>query len=170
MILTATTASGCLITDDLDIPEETNFPPSIVSDRAADPALPIEEIVVLRLDEVESLTFPVIVRDPNIEEPLEWLVLLNFVDGASPQLLDGGNIAPSGSIERQFDFTLDGADLSRLTPGECHKIELRVSRAFQGGFDFYLPEEPGDLDVAVWWIDSVDESSPTLLSNCSDPS
>lgn len=172
MLLTPIT-SGCLITDPIDIPEQENFPPSIVSDLAApEPRYPIEEIVTLDRDVDTSLTFAVRIRDANVEQQLDYGVYYNFEPGGALTLLESGTIPATGSLERPLDFTLN--DLTRYTRGQCHKIDLRVSGNLEpDGFppdqDPEAEPEPLDLDVAVWWINSLsDDGTPTDLATCPD--
>lgn len=161
MLLTPLT-TGCLITDPIDIPEDVNYPPSIVSDLAApEPRYPIEEIVTLDRDVDESLTFAVIVRDPNIDDDLKYGVFES--DDFGRQLLFDGDLEPSGAVERPLSFTLN--DLTRFPRGVCHKIELRVSKGFELNGE---PIEPGDIDIAVWWINSLSEDGTVTPFECPD--
>ncbi len=173
MFLTPLT-NGCLITDPIDIPQEENVPPSIVSDNAApEPRYPIEQIVTLDRDVDESLRFDVIVRDPNLDDELEWAVYYNFEAGGANTILVPGRLGKAEELERPLFFELN--DLTRFTRGLCHKIELRVSRDLQAdGFPPPPPEDvtdppPLDLAVAVWWINSLSEDgTPTDLATCPD--
>lgn len=164
MLLTPLSQS-CLITDPIDIPEEQDYPPTIVSDLAApEPRYPIEEIVTLDRDVDTSLTFSVLVRDPNLEQSLEYAVYYNFEPESTVTQLDFGSIEPTDELARPLSFTLN--DLTRYTRGQCHKIELRVSERIRGDG---TPERDGDLDIAVWWINSLSEDgTPTDLSTCPD--
>ncbi|MBO6940998.1 MAG: hypothetical protein JJ863_38845 [Deltaproteobacteria bacterium] len=164
MLLTPLT-TGCLITDPIDIPEDVNYPPSIVSDTAApEPRYPIEEIVTLDRDVDESLTFAVIVRDPNFDDDLDYEVYLNFDPDAPLTLVDFGKVEVTESLERPLAFTVN--NLALFPRGQCHKLELRVSEDFEGGG---TPTVPGDIDIAVWWINSLSEDgTPTDLATCPD--
>lgn len=163
---------GCLITDPIDIPEEENFPPSLISDNTGQN--PIDEVVVLELfdPEVTSLTFDVVVRDPNVDEVLEYQIWVDYqgVAGDLSPLLDFGDIpAPDdASIDRQFEFTIDNLDLFRSPPNSCHKVELRVSGNFkESALEFRDPAVEGDYDSAVWFIDArTDESGRPTLEQC----
>lgn len=163
MLLTPLTP-GCLITDPIEPQENVNFPPSIVSDLAApEPRYPIEQIVILDRDVEDSLTFNVIVRDPNFDDELEYAVL-EASELGDRVLLGPDPVMNTGELERPLSFTLN--DLTRFDRGECHKIELRVSRALGVGGG---PIEPGDIDIAVWWINSLsDDGTPTDLATCPD--
>lgn len=173
MLLTPLTA-GCLITDPIDIPDEQDYPPSIISDLAApEPRYPIEQVVTLDRDVDTSLTFAVRVRDANLEQDLDYAVYYNFVPNSANTTLTTGTIPGDQGFERPLPFTLN--DLTRFTRGQCHKIELRVSGDLQP--DGFPPdpaegeEDPGpvDLDVAVWWINSLSEDgTPTDLDSCPD--
>jgi hypothetical protein len=170
MLLTPLMQS-CLITDPIDIPEDVDYPPSIISDNAGQN--PIEEVVVLELfdPEVTSLTFDVIVRDPNVEELLEYQIWVDYqgVEGDLSPLLDFGEIPTAdGAVDRQFSFPVDNLDLFRSPPNSCHKVELRVSGEFKdSALEFRDPVAEGDYDSAVWFIDArTDDGARPTLEQC----
>ncbi len=171
MLLTTLTP-GCLITDPIDIPEEQDYPPSIISDLTGEN--PIEEVVVLELfdPEITSLTFDVTVRDPNVEETLEYQIWVDYqgVAGDLTPLLDFGDLAPTEdrAVDRPFTFTVDNLDLFRSPPNSCHKVELRVSGDFkESALEFRDPKVEGDFDSAIWFIDArSDDSARPSLEQC----
>lgn len=159
--LVATSAFGCIATSPVDFPEFENFPPSLISQPGA--RYPTREIGQLNLDSPDaSLELPlqVNVRDPNIDQTLEFRI---FVDSPTPPgndfPIDAGFVDPTGEVSRPRTFTVS---YDELTPaGVCHKIELVVSGAFVPGFiEPRRPVEDGDVDDLTWWIRVTDADNP----------
>jgi hypothetical protein len=159
-------ASGCIATDPIEFAEDENLPPSAVSQEGA--AYPLREIGQLNLDDpVESQELPleVIVRDPNIDQTLQYRI---FLDSANPPSSNeipilAGTIEPQGDVEREITFNVS-YDL--LTPGVCHKIELTVSGAFFGFVEPRRPAQEGDIDNRTWWIEVTDADNPVIEVEC----
>ncbi len=167
-MLVSIAAMGCLVTDKVSVPEENNFPPSIISPpeaRAQNVAL--DQIVQVHLpDETGTeLNLPVLVRDPNMNQTLERQVWIDFSGSNLDALLpeDDRRVLPTGTLERSMTIRIP---LVRLTPG-CHKVELRVTSNFDGGANFREPVEDGDIAQAVWFIRVTDETVQTVeMGNC----
>jgi len=155
-------ATGCVATDTIEFSSEENYPPSVISQPNAE--YPLREIGQLNLDESLATELPleVIVRDPNIDQTLEFRI---FVDSPTPPgndfPVDSGVVDPTGEVERPRTFTLPN-DL--LTPaGECHKIELLVSGGFEGFVEPRRPAQEGDIDNVTWWIEVTDTDNPLAV-------
>ena len=159
---------SCLILEDFDLPEEPNYPPSIVADRAVPDAPPLTEI--LELDRSDPLltevTFAVKVRDPNIDQQLEYQVYVDFQGSIEASLItmEETTVPISGTDERPLAFTI--SDLTRFTTGTCHKVELRVSSEFKRFPELRDPATDGDLAVAVWWVDPQVDGIGANLDTC----
>jgi hypothetical protein len=143
---------ACLITERKDYQEAPSFPPSIVTPGTA--TLPLDRIIVL--DEVgadggaRELSFEVIVRDPNINDPLRARVFVNRPaavtdDRALAFLKKEGIVSSNDSSERTFAFVLDMSSLDAL---RCNKIELMVASDFVSGME---PVEADESARVVWW-------------------
>ena len=160
-------ASGCIATNPVEFSGEENFPPSVISDPDAEYLL--REIGQLNLDdpvEIREVPLEVIIRDPNIEQTLEFRI---FLDSLNPPETDftarltDGFIEPSGEVERPRTFTVP---YDSLAPGECHKIELTVVGNFAGFVDLRAPVEPGDIDNRTWWVEVIDADNPVITVEC----
>jgi hypothetical protein len=164
--VTAASAAGCIATSPVDFPEDENLPPSVVSQSAAQ--YPLRDIGQLNLDdpvEVPELPLEVIVRDPNVDQTLEYRL---FLDSPTPpgddSPIQSGVIEPSGEVERPRTFTIA---YDSLTPaGVCRKIELLVSGAFANFVEPRRPAQEGDIDDRVWWIEVTDADNPVILEGC----
>ena len=159
--------AGCIATSPVDFPEIENFPPSRVSQPGAQ--YPTREIGQLNLDDLNpsrELPLEVNVRDPNIDQTLEFRI---FVDSPTPPGNDfpiaAGLVDPTGDVSRPRTFTVS---YDELTPaGVCHKIELVVSGAFVPGFiEPRRPLEEGDVDDLTWWIEVTDADNPVITVQC----
>ncbi len=159
---------GCLVTDEIEIPEEPFCPPSIVSPPAADN--PLDEIVRVNLGagEVDAgtpeETFEVTVRDCNHGETLTAHVFLDArPDFGVPGLVDIEPIEPTGGLERTYEFRIGHNQFVALGGATCHKVELLVSGEFSG---LREPERPGDIATAVWWASVTDDGNEPSLASC----
>jgi len=160
-------ATGCVTTTPVEFSSEENYPPSVISQPNAE--YPLREIAQLNLDETLETEAPldVIVRDPNVDETLEYRV---FLDSTNPPdtdftaRIDDGFIDPQGgSVDRPTTFTIPN---TLLAPGECHKIELVVVGKFAGFIDLRAPVDEGDIDNATWWIEVTDTDNPVITVGC----
>lgn len=159
---------GCLVTDKIELPPETNFPPSIASPSDANElGVGLDQIIRVNIDDPEAgseLVIPVIIRDANIQDDLSFQFLLDErdIDASIPQTI-GSTITPSMEVER--DLTLR-VPIDRFTIG-CHKLFFRVSTEFGRSTDALNPALEGDLAEAVWWVRVVDEANlPVTLGSC----
>lgn len=167
---------SCLVTDNAQVPEEGNLPPSIVTGETANTmGVGLGQIIQVDRDTFEGseLTIPVIVRDPNLDQTLEYNAYVNF-EGSLSALVAGGDIPPSGEacdqeqcLERFFDLQVP---ITELEAGDCHKIELLVSSRFQREGAFRQSVEPTDNARAVWWVRSIGDGAASTVEMASCPS
>lgn len=145
-------------------PEE-NYPPSIIS--RPDAQYPLNQIGKLNLDdpvETPELFLEVIIRDPNLDQTLEFRVFLDAPPPPAAEFpIQEGIIESTGLLERPRTF---GIPYTQLAPGECHKIELVVVGEFASIVESRRPVEPGDFDQVTWWIEVVDTDNPEILRGC----
>lgn len=134
----ATSLMGCLVTDAIEIPTETPYPPSIVA------VAPGDAFVVFDRETERQLELEFAVRDPNVFQDLEWKA---FLDRAQ---FDGNVIRAAGELERTVEFTVPTSSLGAEPP--CHKLEVVVSSGFKPGFAVREPVVPGDVAEIVWWV------------------
>lgn len=152
--------AGCITTNPVDFREEENFPPSVVSQLTAE--YPLREIGQLDLDapvEVRELPLEVIVRDPNVDQTLEYLIFLD-AETVNDSPIQEGIIEPfQGEVERPRTFTVP---YDVLTPaGVCRQVELVVSGAFSpSSVEPRRPAQEGDIDDRTWWIEVTDADNP----------
>ena len=164
---------SCLVTDNAQIPEEGNLPPSIVTGETANTmGVGLGQIIQIDLDTFEGseLSIPVIVRDPNLDQTLEYNAYVDF-EGSIASLVAGGTIQPSGEaceqdqcLERFFELQVP---ITELPAGECHKIELLVSSRFSREGAFRQSVDPTDNARAVWWVRAADSMTTSVeLGSC----
>lgn len=165
---TGALSGGCIATNTIEFEPVENFPPSIISQPLAD--FPLNEIGELNLDdplapgEPAEIPLEVIVRDPNLDQTLEYRL---FLDAPEPpgveRPIQEAEVEPSGFVERPRTFTVS---YDELAPGECHKIELVVVGQFASNVEQRRPVEPGDVDQATWWVEVIDTDHPTIEVVC----
>ena len=159
---------GCLVTENVSFPDETNVPPSVVSATSA--VNPLDKIVRYDLDSTgpsdggggtQEARFEVQVRDPNLSQSLQAKVFVN-----DRSLLDR-EIPPMGTqLARPFEFTVPGSSFSPA--GNCYRVELLVSGGFR--FGSRVPIDPVDIAQAVWWVRSIDSGHLTVdMALCNRP-
>ena len=155
--------TSCLVTDPVDFPQEENFPPSIVSAaRAREMGVALDQIirVVVPPDRSGELVIPVEVRDPNVEQDLDYIWLLDFRADLSVNVLndleDDSTLfgIENGPEVRDLELNVPLRELG--STGSCHKIELLVSSQFSSVVNPREPEQPGDIAQAVWWVHLTD--------------
>jgi hypothetical protein len=159
-------STSCIAGRPIEFSDEENFPPSIISE--VDAEYPSREIGQLDLDApVESPELPleVVVRDPNIDQTLEYRM---FLDATNPPSntdipIEQGVIEPTGDVERPRTFTVPYVD---LIPGVCHKIEITVTGRFAGFIEPRRPEIEGDIDNRTWWVEVTDAEFPVITVEC----
>lgn len=158
--------SGCPVTDQIELPSEPNYPPSIVSPpTAVDIGRSMNQIIRINLSDPEvgtELTLPFIIRDANVDQALEYRVFLDSVTATSTVLgwIFSSEVLesrPMGTVERSLEIRIPfvesgGFDGGLEQPG-CHRVEILVSTAFDA---IRSPELVGDLGTAVWWIETID--------------
>lgn len=171
--MSALTLPACLITQPVQFEPPSGSPPSIESPLTAAGGHPLDEIVSLTTTDTALDEFVVEVRDPDVDEELEYRV---FIDPRPDRTSDTRGTIPViprnagvSRTTRRLSFDLQPF-LSRLqgaTPatGSCHRIELRVSSRFQG--DLPLPVSDGDLATATWWVATQPSpSGPVDMTAC----
>lgn len=151
LIVACLSLGGCLILDRHEASEEQNYPPSIVS--AANAQHPLGEIVRLESDsEVLEEVFEIVVRDPNINQTLDYRVFLDRIPTFPLNgLIEQSTIEPVGSVDRPSQFTV-GRDTLAAKP--CTKVEFIVAGEFESTDN--VPIVEGDIASAVWWVTSVE--------------
>ncbi|MCA9583540.1 MAG: hypothetical protein KC416_17195, partial [Myxococcales bacterium] len=152
---------GCLVTEQIDFPVEENLPPKIIADPERNP---LQRILVFNLGDETTpgdteLEIVVTIRDPNVEDELQWRAFMNLDDtlGVPQGWETGGRIQPSSVEDRPHSFQVPGSAFG-IDPG-CRRIDLLVSKQFRSPEADILPVEPGDIDRATWWVNvrTVDE-------------
>jgi hypothetical protein len=150
---------GCLITDDIQFPDEPVCPPAISTPVTA--PNPLNEIARWpNLADGDGgvgtpeETFAVEVWDCNVDQELTSIVVVNSqpdLPGALFGVLDPKVkiIETTDTARRSLDFTLDQVELNELGEG-CHKIELFVSNGFR--IASLQPIVMDDLASATWWL------------------
>lgn len=164
-LLASASSSGCIATSTIEFEPEENFPPSIVSQPGADfPLNKIGEIFVAPGEPAE-MPLQVIIRDPNVDQTLEYRIFLDSLPPAPEFPFDQGEILPeSGSVERPNDFFIP---YDSLTPaGVCHKIELVVVGEFASFVEPRRPVQEGDVDQATWWVEVTDSDNLVIVQEC----
>jgi hypothetical protein len=137
--------------------------PSIVS--PPNPDYPLNRIGRVNLDEpVETpeVPFEVIIRDPNVEQPLEYRTFLDSVP-PSEFPIDEGVINPTGMVARPTVFVLP---YDVLSPGVCHRFELVVVGEFASVVEPRRPVQEGDFDQVTWWIEVTNLDYPNVTVPC----
>lgn len=157
--------TGCLVVDQIEFSAEENVPASIVSaSEAFEIGTSLGEIVFVNLDDPEGraaqggeLRFPVLVRDANLTQTLQWRVYLDFQDALPTNPVAFDELEPQSNLafERPLSFSLS---LESLNSVGCHKVELLVSAEFVPSNPGRTPVEEGDLAVGVWWLDTRDQA------------
>jgi len=157
---------GCLVPFATQVDPPDNFPPSI-ADPLAPPSdyRPIGSHIDLSAVEPEdaglptSISFEVAVRDPDINQELQYQVWVNY-----PTPMDrtvGDVLLPDVQTDtdrrtRRLTFSVPRASLIA-----CNRVELRVSSRFSF-LDQREPETEGDLATATWWV-VADRTVPVSL-------
>ncbi|MCS6857108.1 MAG: hypothetical protein NZM37_05305 [Sandaracinaceae bacterium] len=172
------------ITQDIQFNPPSNFPPSIeVPLGASGPEIrPLNELIRLRADEIagggdagpmNTLRWEVIVRDPDVDQELQYLIFVDYQRGVTIFPTVSGFIPPvsAGAQDRRVrplrvQVPLRGEVLSR--PG-CHRIELLVSQRFRlvDGIPSREPVMSGDIGTATWWVATqAREGDPVDMTGC----
>jgi hypothetical protein len=164
------TLPACLVPFATQVDPPDNFPASI-----ADPLAPPTDYRPIGshidLSDIEpgdagvsaDLFFEVAVRDPDINQPLEWQVWVNYTGGSSGTATRGTLLAdPQTDPDRRTRRLSFG--LSRASLIGCNRIELQVSSEFSFA-DQREPVLEGDVAMATWWV-VADRTVP--ISSCAE--
>ncbi|MBZ0116110.1 MAG: hypothetical protein IT378_05685 [Sandaracinaceae bacterium] len=163
-ILAATIMTGCFVTRGLDCPIPANVPPSVESSATL---TPLNQIVRIDLDELgnpdggmANVPFEAVLRDPDVADDLQVRVWVDYSD-ALPLIpvVDLLDVDRNGDDPSRATLSFP-ISVSRLAAG-CHRVELRVTRAFVGAGR--EPVERGDLGTATWWVASSNDLAPEVL-------
>ncbi len=152
--LTSIAIPACIFGEPARFEAPREYPPSIES--AATASNPINRVVVwvptAAGDDAggRDLTFEVEIRDPNVDQVLQYKVYVDY-DAATPPepiLFDDVPRVTSGDrTRRPLSFTVPPG----LVQDEgCHRVEMLVSGNFRR-----VGREPlnaGDIGTATWWI------------------
>lgn len=162
LVLPCLLLMSCIVTDKIDLPEEDSFPPSITSCPESG-TTSIDQIITLNVDEErragnEELVFQVCIQDANLDQDLE---LLTYVD-SNPELTvlptTDQEVLANGMFQRQAEVRVPFERLG--TPGECHRVEMRVSGGFIRRLDeFGRPVDALDLGQAFWFVALANDTS-----------
>jgi hypothetical protein len=153
--MSALTLPACLITQPVQF-EPPSGSPSSITTPMMDAPFPLDEIVRLTTADTMIEPFVVEVRDPDVDEVLEYRV---FIDRQPDRISDVSGTIPVidraagvSRTTRRLEFPLQGVRSRLLSnpAGGCHRIELFVSGRFQS--ELPLPAREGDLATAVWWV------------------
>jgi hypothetical protein len=163
---------GCLTQNvQFDVPR--NYPPSIESEPGA--RYPLNQVITPTGrpsggdggSEAMEIELDLLVRDPNVEQRLDFRVFIDFQAGSIPTIVRQGVIPPASGgdrIERRQRIPIPIAAIGQV--GRCHRIEVLVSSSFQEpGPAARLPvPDPGrtaDLASATWWVALPDPDAPS---------
>ena len=159
--------AGCIATDRIEFNSDL-FPPSIVS--APDAENPLNRIAQLNIDdpppgETEEFLLETIVREPNLEEGLQFRVFFDSPPspGAPEFVIVEGELGPSGFLERTLDIAIP---FTQFEPGACHRIELVVVGEFASGLEHREPVIPGNFDQVTWWVEVSSNDVPPPSGGC----
>jgi len=154
LVCVAAVTPACLITESKNYQEAPSFPPSIVTPRAGvfQPLNQIIKLVPASGGEdggVGELRFNVIVREPNVNQPIEAHVVLRRWDRTDTSIPINVRIQPNPTSttpgERPFEFLLPTGALSETG---CNRIELIVADEFS---DSVTPANLDESARVVWW-------------------
>lgn len=154
------------ITESIRFEPPANFPASIESTPTA--AHPLNRVITLVPVDIsdggtrdfQPFDLAVVVRDPDVDQSLDYLV---YVDGRRGGGDDGGDVPRATSGDRRFrELTIRTRDavFEELRVPGCHKIEVLVSEAFMPGTP--VPVTAGDLGTAVWWVATAENDTDVV--------
>lgn len=156
VLIALPTLQACLITQHVQVDPPENFPPAVADPLAPPPGYrPIgSHISLADLEPGDagvptSIAFEVAVRDPDVDQELQYQVWVNYITGSASSLR--GRLVPDDATDADRTVRLLRFDLPRGLLIACNRVELRVT----SGFQFEDPREPdieGDLGTATWWI------------------
>lgn len=158
--------SGCLVTDEIQFPQDVPYPPTIVGVPGAEFQIATIIWIDLKGHAQNEWKLPVRIRDDNVDQTLEARYRVLQPGEPSPRWARD-EIAPSGSpVREDYEVKVRFGD---LLPGECHRVELVVSGSFlrrtENKFFDVLNDEgeaSGDIARASWTILEGDPSDPEI--------
>ncbi len=169
---------GCL-TQNVQYEVPRNYPPSIETPDTAQ--FPLNSIIQIPgeltvagdggTDVSNVIRLQLEVRDPNLEQRLEYRVFVDFdpmmprIDAFQP--IPPASLTATDRLTRRVEILVPVTQLGRSNERRCHRIEVLVSSAFQS-VGLRSPIEPGDLASATWWVARQDEDVSTVVDmrNC----
>lgn len=142
---------GCLVTSEVDLPEEIPTAPVVIDD---DLQWPVGAVFRFNAAQSKELTINVHVRSEDIQETLKvrWRVKSGTKKPTVFKCPED-SLVPSGSVDRFPSITIESLSLE---PGACNKVEFVVSSAFTSCTKF--PEvfdatlDPNDIGRATYWV------------------
>ena len=154
LILSTLTLMGCIITKDPSREPPENTPPVVLEV----PGFEMNRLVPILLNDdtpgpdggvaSASIEFRAIVRDPDVDQPLQAVVFQEYrADSETNLPLVDQMVPPTMSDTRSVEFSIDR---SVLEPG-CRVLELHVSERFVN-FRNPVPVVEGDLGRGVWFL------------------
>ncbi len=159
--------TGCLAFDKVELPEIPDYPPSVVDDmRTPYPSSGIIELDFSAGGNTEPLVLMVVLRDPNISQPLTYRV---FVDGSpnNSGISVSETVEATGELDRPVTVSVPIAAL--VDELGCHRVELIVSGEFGSGVDPRAPLRTNDFASLVWWVRSSNGVGTIDLQTCPGP-
>jgi hypothetical protein len=177
-VASGTILPGCL-TQNVQYEVPRNYPPSIETPDTAQ--FPLNSVIQIPSEltvagdggaDVSSvIRLQIDVRDPNLEQRLEYRVFVDF-DPAMPRIdafqpIPPASLTATDRLTRRVEILVPVTQLGRSNERRCHRIEVLVSSAFQS-VGLRSPVEPGDLASATWWVARQDEGISTVVDmrNC----
>jgi hypothetical protein len=150
--------SGCLVTDPIEFPTPTDYPPEIL---AAPNGPAVGDIINLTKSGYPTgYTFDVRIRDLNVEQELQAHVRLVKEPGERPSDFERLTVQRGDKAERTLQITVPTNSLLEFS---CARLDLAVSGSFnrfqEGGFET-IEAGSNDLAKALWWIFEGDLEAP----------
>jgi hypothetical protein len=167
-------ASGTLLpaclTQNVQYEPPRNYPPSIETpDTARHPLNSVIQVPITVAGDGGTQTATVIelnleVRDPNVDQRLEYRLFVDF-DPMMPRIdviqpIPAASPLAEDRLTRRVEIPVPITQLDSRR--RCHRIEVLVSSAFEGG-EVRTPIEPGDVATATWWVARQDADTPTVV-------
>lgn len=172
MALLACPLAASCVTQNVHFEPPQNYPPSIESSRSAQHPLG----TIIRLGEApgandggmatESIVLEVDIRDPNVEERLNYSVFLNFDPNlAIPPLEVARMDLPdaNGELVRPVSIVLARTLFSR----RCNRVELFVTgeAGFRSPPNQRTPNLAGNIATATWFVVD-DRAGEVSITDC----
>jgi hypothetical protein len=145
-----------VVTDPIDFQPPPNNPPAFVMERP--PKLQMGEIKYVLARSQPTWTFPLRVRDQDVEQDLElqWRI----VTGGNARDREPTAVWPAtGDQVREVSITVRQGDLKT---DSCHRIEIAVSSSFERPFEGEMedltqfaevaPQNRFDVALFTFWI------------------